>query len=258
VNNKRPALILVADDEEAVRIIVRDSLVYAGFRVLEAKDGAEAVHLARTKSPDLVLLDLAMPVMDGMTALRYIRESGVKTHVIVISQDETAKSAVGIMKLGGVDYLSKPFDMEYLVQAIKRVLLTETPLNANRTATHGNVIQIKNYGQMHNTQIQQSSHRASQALELRNFLKENVSPLVARLQKSTKALKVRREEKRQLASDVRILKTQLSVTKPNPKILYEVLKSVRDILEGAAGGALGAAFISHMDKIIATVRDFLR
>lgn len=115
-------LILIVDDEQSIRKLLRRVLEREGYRVIEANDGREAVHIALEKRPDLGLFDLKMPEMDGVEALRAVREEGLEVPVIMLTAHSTVESAVEAMKLGAFDYLKKPFDVEEMKLIVKKAL----------------------------------------------------------------------------------------------------------------------------------------
>lgn len=114
--------ILIADDEPHMRRILEIMLRKMGHTVFAAADGEEAFELARNNAIDLVITDLRMPRMDGITLLSTLREAGIDAPVIVITAHGTVESAVDAMKRGASDYLLRPFDVDALELAINRVL----------------------------------------------------------------------------------------------------------------------------------------
>ncbi len=113
--------ILVVDDNASVRALLRDYLSKQGFRVRTAGDGQEALFVAREMKPDLILLDIMMPEMDGYDFIRTYRKER-ETPIILLTArlDETDK-VVGL-ELGADDYVTKPFNMRELVARIRAVL----------------------------------------------------------------------------------------------------------------------------------------
>ncbi len=99
---------LVVDDEPQIVGIVRDYLEHAGFGVLTAADGPEALRSARTGSPDLVVLDLGLPGLDGLDVLRSLRREGTLPVIVLTARGEETDKLVGL-ELGADDYLTKPF-----------------------------------------------------------------------------------------------------------------------------------------------------
>lgn len=117
--------ILIADDEKNMRWILGKALTDEGFIVVEAADGQEALELFIDAEPDMIILDYRMPKMDGMEVLKRIKTINQKVPVIMITAHGSTDAAVEAMKLGAIDYISKPFDMEELKITIKKVLNIE-------------------------------------------------------------------------------------------------------------------------------------
>ncbi len=114
--------ILVVDDEQHMRWIIEKALLKDGYRVVHAADGAEALAALDQYGPDLALLDLRLPDMSGIEVLRSMKQISPKMPVVMITAHGTVESAIEAMKIGAVDYISKPFDMEELKLIIKRSL----------------------------------------------------------------------------------------------------------------------------------------
>jgi len=127
VTGPRKPCVLVADDEERIRDIVRSYLEADGFEVVSAADGDEAVRLTRERAPDVVVLDVMMPGLDGVEVLRRLRaESDVYVIMLTAKSDEVDK-LVGL-SVGADDYVTKPFSPRELVARIRAVLRrTRTP-----------------------------------------------------------------------------------------------------------------------------------
>jgi DNA-binding response OmpR family regulator len=113
--------ILVVDDQSSVRQLVQDYLTEQGFRVVTATDGQNALYTARHEQPDLILLDIMMPKMDGYQFLRQFRQER-QTPVIIITAREEETDAVLGLDLGADDYVVKPFRMRELTARIHAVL----------------------------------------------------------------------------------------------------------------------------------------
>lgn len=119
-NPKMPHTVLVIDDEPAHRLMVRVVLGDAGFRVLEADNGATGLNILRIKSVDVVLLDMRMPGMSGLEVLQRLREGGTFPPVIMLTAFGNVGSAVEAMKTGAFDYLSKPADNDELLAVVQK------------------------------------------------------------------------------------------------------------------------------------------
>ena len=113
--------ILVVDDEPAITELVRDYLHHAGFRVLTAGDGRTALELVRSDRPDLVVLDLGLPVLDGLDVTRAVRRDSDVPIIVVSARDEESDRLVGL-ELGADDYVGKPFSPKELVARVRAVL----------------------------------------------------------------------------------------------------------------------------------------
>jgi two-component system OmpR family response regulator len=120
MDNKRPS-ILIVDDDSHIREVVRYALQAAGFSTTEAADGLEAVAQLEHHSPDLVLLDIVMPGLDGTEVCKIIRSRCEVPIVFLSSRDEEIDRILGL-ELGGDDYVTKPFSPRELVARVKAVL----------------------------------------------------------------------------------------------------------------------------------------
>ncbi|HWE37060.1 MAG TPA: response regulator [Isosphaeraceae bacterium] len=118
----RAARILIVDDEPNVRLVFRTALESAGYRVDEAGDGDEALARLGEHRYDLALLDLRMPRLDGMETLRKVREQGRRVPVVIVTAHGSIPDAVAAMKLGAIDFLTKPLTPEALRRAVAEVI----------------------------------------------------------------------------------------------------------------------------------------
>jgi DNA-binding response OmpR family regulator len=114
----RPGKILVVDDDPEVRMATRDFLSSKGYEVAVAEGGREALRMIDASPPDVVLLDVAMPVMDGMETLRRIVATHPAMPVIMVTANADIEITSKVLQLGAADYVPKPFDLDYLDQAI--------------------------------------------------------------------------------------------------------------------------------------------
>ena len=115
------ATILVVDDEPQIVRIVRDYLQHGGFAVLVASDGPTALRTARTGRPDLVVLDLGLPGLNGLDVARALRRDGEVPIIMLTARSEESDKLVGL-ELGADDYMTKPFSPKELVARIRTVL----------------------------------------------------------------------------------------------------------------------------------------
>lgn len=114
--------ILIADDDEGIRQILAIQLGDAGYRVVEARDGLEAIELFRNEKPELVLTDLRMPYKDGQSLLESIRQEDSEATVVLMSAYATVETAVEVMKSGAFDFLIKPFNEHEMLACVQRAL----------------------------------------------------------------------------------------------------------------------------------------
>jgi len=116
-----PQTVLVVDDEPRIAAIAADYLRHAGYSVLTAGDGPEALALARAKRPDLVVLDLGLPRLGGLEVARTLRAETAVPIVMLTARVEEADRLLGL-ELGADDYITKPFSPRELVARVKAVL----------------------------------------------------------------------------------------------------------------------------------------
>ena len=119
--SSRKNRILVVDDERGLVRIIRLNLEQDGFEVFEANNGAQAMDRLRAVIPDLVLLDVMMPDLDGFTVLRMIREVGTTPVIMLTAKGEESDKVKGL-ELGADDYVTKPFSPKELASRIRAVL----------------------------------------------------------------------------------------------------------------------------------------
>jgi DNA-binding NtrC family response regulator len=127
-----PATILIVDDELSVRESLKAVLgpspsgasaaADEGYTILQAESGEQALALAQESPPDLILLDIIMPGLDGIAVLERLRAKDRSTPIIMLTATKTVKTAVDAMKLGATDYLTKPFDIDELKVIVRQAL----------------------------------------------------------------------------------------------------------------------------------------
>ncbi|MGB2960682.1 MAG: response regulator [Bacteroidota bacterium] len=119
------AKILFADDDSALREVVGVQLVGQGYVVEEADDGEKTVEMLRGGNYDVLLLDINMPGKTGIDVLKFVKEEGLNCRVIMLTGRVGFSIATETIKLGAVEYITKPFTLEYLLSSIERVLAKE-------------------------------------------------------------------------------------------------------------------------------------
>jgi DNA-binding response OmpR family regulator len=133
-----PTRILVVDDEPAVTDLLAYNLRKAHYEVLLAGDGRTALELARQSAPDLILLDLMLPKMDGLDVCRELRKAGNVPIIMITARGEETDRVVGL-ELGADDYVPKPFSVRELLARVKAVLRRSRPgeMADSPTPLHG-------------------------------------------------------------------------------------------------------------------------
>ena len=115
--------ILICDDAAFMRMMIKDILTKNGYNIAgEAENGAKAVEKYAELKPDLVLMDITMPEMDGIQALKKIRESDPNAAIIMCSAMGQEAMVVEAIKLGALDFIVKPFKPDRILQTVKKVL----------------------------------------------------------------------------------------------------------------------------------------
>lgn len=114
--------ILVVDDEQAVRESLRRSLRFNGYEVLTANDGLEAVETVRAENPELLILDVMMPNMDGLEVCRTLRSEGWDRPILVLTARDGVSDRVAGLDAGADDYLPKPFALEELLARVRSLV----------------------------------------------------------------------------------------------------------------------------------------
>ncbi|MDO7843193.1 response regulator transcription factor [Sphingomonas immobilis] len=115
------ATVLVVDDEQPIRRLLRNTLERAGYRVVEAINGSEAMLQFRAEAPSAVLLDLGLPDRDGLELVPLMRKEG-QTVILVVSARDATDQKVAALDLGADDYVTKPFDTEELLARLRVAL----------------------------------------------------------------------------------------------------------------------------------------
>ena len=118
--------VLVVDDERAVRNALRRAFTLAGYEVTEADGGEPAVTMLAQGSPDLVVLDVLMPDIDGLEVCRRMRAVGDRTPVLMLTARETVADRVAGLDAGADDYVVKPFDLDELLARVRALLRRST------------------------------------------------------------------------------------------------------------------------------------
>ena len=116
------ARLLVVEDEPSIRELLATSLKFAGFEVYTATDGGEAIEVAEREQPDLVVLDVMLPDMDGFAVTKKLRDRGRLMPIVFVTARDSVDDKVAGLTVGGDDYVTKPFSLEEVVARIRAVL----------------------------------------------------------------------------------------------------------------------------------------
>ena len=130
--NDRAGRVLVVDDEENITFLLDSALRHFGFEVQVAANGRDALKLVPTFAPDVVLLDVMLPDLDGFEIMRRLRNDGEKVPVLFLTARDAVDDKVRGLTLGGDDYVTKPFSLEEVVARIQVILRRQ---GVGRTAT---------------------------------------------------------------------------------------------------------------------------
>jgi two-component system, OmpR family, response regulator MprA len=128
-----PARVLVVDDDRPVRDSLRRALGLEGYEVLLAADGMEAIRTVNAEAPDVVVLDVMMPGVDGFGVVRRLRQDGIDTPILLLTARDAVPDRVTGLTTGADDYLVKPFALEELVARIEALLRRAGPRETGST-----------------------------------------------------------------------------------------------------------------------------
>ncbi len=140
--------ILLVEDEERLLEVVKLNMELEGYEVMVARDGKEALEVFHQQRFDLILLDVMLPNMDGFSVCRSIRLENRKVPILFLTAKNSAQDRVMGLKIGGDDYLVKPFDLEELILRVQRLLersTADTKVGPNELSFNGNTIFFDQY-----------------------------------------------------------------------------------------------------------------
>jgi two-component system, OmpR family, response regulator len=120
--SSEPELVLVVDDDDAIVDLLTTALRFTGYEVISAQSGFDALRCVRSDRPDLIVLDVNLPELDGFEVCRRIRRDGIQTPVIFLTARDDADALRSGFRHGGDDYLTKPFSLEELALRVEAVL----------------------------------------------------------------------------------------------------------------------------------------
>ena len=127
------AKLLVVDDEFNILELLATSLRFAGFEVVTAGNGREAIEKAEQEQPDLIVLDVMMPGMDGFDVTRRLREGGRTYPVLFLTAKDATEDKVAGLSAGGDDYVTKPFSLDEVIARIRAILRRSRSIDLSPT-----------------------------------------------------------------------------------------------------------------------------
>jgi len=116
------AKILIVDDSRTSRRILRNLLTECGYDVVEAENGEIGVQKYKEETPDMVTMDITMPIMDGLEALKGIREYDASAKVVMVTAAGQESKIMEAVKLGAAEFITKPFEKEKIVETVRKVV----------------------------------------------------------------------------------------------------------------------------------------
>lgn len=120
--------VLIAEDDEGVRTALSRALKFEGYDVVLAFDGAEALEAVQTGEPDVIILDVMMPHVDGLSACRRMRSKGIETPILMLTARQDVSDRVAGLDAGADDYLPKPYALEELLARLRALLRRTEPV----------------------------------------------------------------------------------------------------------------------------------
>ena len=164
--NDRIPQVLVVDDEPNIRELVQVALKFHGCAVSTASSGMEALRQAESDRPDLIVLDVVLPDIDGFEVCRRLRAGGNEVPVIFLTARDTSSDTVTGLALGGDDYVTKPFSVEALVARVRAVLRRASRAAVADAAGTGGAEGILRIGDLELDESRWSVYRAGVPVEL--------------------------------------------------------------------------------------------
>lgn len=172
-----PKKILVVEDEPAMVRLLRDNLVYEGYEVLVAGDGETAVSMAFEQNPELILLDIMLPKLDGLSVCRRLRERHFQAPIIMLTARNLERDKVTGLKIGADDYLTKPFSVAELL-ARTEAILRRTGQKRFDTYSFGDV--VINFSSFEATKAGKALELSPREFEILHYMVEHKGQVISR------------------------------------------------------------------------------
>jgi DNA-binding response OmpR family regulator len=170
-------VILVVEDETAMVRLLRDNLTYEGYEILVAGDGEAAVEMALRTRPDLILLDIMLPKLDGLSVCRQLREKHLDAPIIMLTARNLEQDKITGLKIGADDYMTKPFSVSELL-ARTEATLRRADRKPSNTYTFGGV--CLNFQNFTATKNGESLELSPREFDLLRYLIENRGRVISR------------------------------------------------------------------------------
>lgn len=172
-----PKKILIVEDEPAMVRLLRDNFVYEGYEVVVATDGETALHLAFEEKPHLILLDIMLPKLDGLSVCRRLRERHLDTPILMLTARNLEQDKVTGLRMGADDYLTKPFSVAELLARTEAVL-RRTGQTRIETYKFGDI--VVNFSSFEATKAGQSIDLSPREYEILRYLIEHRGQVISR------------------------------------------------------------------------------
>jgi two-component system, OmpR family, alkaline phosphatase synthesis response regulator PhoP len=169
--------ILLVEDEPAMVRLLKDNLVYEGYQVAVATDGESALHMAFSEAPDLILLDIMLPKLDGLSVCRKLRERRLETPILMLTARNLEQDKVTGLKIGADDYLTKPFSLAELL-ARTEAILRRTGQNRVETFQFGEV--FVNFSSFELTKRDQKVDLSPREFQILRYMIERRGQVISR------------------------------------------------------------------------------
>ena len=169
--------ILLVEDEPAMVRLLKDNLVYEGYHVAVATDGESALHMAFSEAPDLILLDIMLPKLDGLSVCRKLRERRLETPILMLTARNLEQDKVTGLKIGADDYLTKPFSLAELL-ARTEAILRRTGQNRVETFQFGEV--FVNFSSFELTKRDQKVDLSPREFQILRYMIERRGQVISR------------------------------------------------------------------------------
>lgn len=229
---RQPALILIADDNEANRDILARRLEAHGYKLIMASDGEQALAAARSMLPDLILLDIMMPKLDGLEVCRQLKtdKSLPFIPIILVTALTDSKEIVAGLDAGGDEYVTKPIDQAALVARVRSTLRIKQLHDTVHDQSERLAVQADELAQWNNTLQQRVSDQLAE-IERINRLKQFLSPQIAELVLSSGGEQLLDSHRRQITAvycDLRGFTGFAEIAEPEEVI--SVLRQYHEVL----------------------------